>query len=339
MSLPTGKVNPNPFRLGDEGLPHEHIQFGTGTFDPVLSVDLSRNFGPWSLAGFAQTQLPLYRGPQGYQAGVRVVGGVVGVTSFGLTGPSFRLGVTALHEFAERWDGRVPTDDGNQGRTDLFVGPGVTIPFLNDWSVSLDVRARVYGHAVNAQLNMPLVVELSVGRLFHFEEGFTETEGVPTSTADIVDVVHAGEEAPLVSVPGKWTVFDFWAPWCDACKVLDGDLRRMAAADSHIALRRVNIVDFDSPIAIRELPGVSVLPHVRLVSPDGKVVLEESRPADKLIDDVNRTVAMPARDAVPVLTYTCPMHPEVLESAPGDCPKCEMRLVPNKQPEGREGVP
>ena len=26
--------------------------------------------------------------------------------------------------------------------------------------------------------------------------------------------------------------------------------------------------------------------------------------------------------------YTCPMHPEILRDAPGDCPKCGMALVP-----------
>jgi hypothetical protein len=27
------------------------------------------------------------------------------------------------------------------------------------------------------------------------------------------------------------------------------------------------------------------------------------------------------------LQYTCPMHPEVVKNAPGDCPKCGMKLV------------
>jgi hypothetical protein len=30
-------------------------------------------------------------------------------------------------------------------------------------------------------------------------------------------------------------------------------------------------------------------------------------------------------------TYTCPMHPKVLQDKPGNCPECGMNLVPFKQ--------
>ena len=31
--------------------------------------------------------------------------------------------------------------------------------------------------------------------------------------------------------------------------------------------------------------------------------------------------------------YTCPMHPEIIQDKPGNCPKCGMHLVPVKAEE------
>lgn len=293
ISIPLGQVQPNPYLLGEEGLPHEHIQFGTGTFDPLLGLDASRGFGPVSVAAFAQAQLPLYRDRFGYQAGARVLAGVEVSSGLGLHGPSFRLGATGVSESPERWDGVAPTEDGNQGRTDLFAGIGVTVPFARDWSASVDVRSRVWGQVVGAQLDLPLVVEVSIGRLFHFDDGSDEHEAAPMprlAVADVEDVVRNGEAAPLDAVEGKWTVFDFWAPWCDACHALDARLRTLAAEDGRVALRRVNIVDFDSPIARQELSGVSVLPHVRLLRPDGTVAFEASGTPEELLAQIERAL-------------------------------------------------
>jgi len=35
-------------------------------------------------------------------------------------------------------------------------------------------------------------------------------------------------------------------------------------------------------------------------------------------------------EPVPVAEYTCPMHPEVVQTVPGRCPKCNMQLEPKK---------
>ena len=290
MSLPTGKIQPNPYKLGDLGESHEHVQFGTGTFDPLLGVDLSRDFGPFSVGAFGFSQLPFTQGRYGYQAGARVMAGVVAMSGLGLSGPMFRVSVMALHEVAERWDGAVPTEEGNLGRTDLFAGVGATLPFATDWSVSLDVRVRAWGQVVGAQLEMPVVLAVSLGRLFHFEDSMEDEHASPDSfppaPGDVADLVHEGELAVLAGVPGKLTVFDFWAPWCEACKTLDVELRRFAAGRADDAIRRVNIVDFDSPIATRELRGVSLLPRVRLVGPDGVTVWEGSGAPVELMEHV-----------------------------------------------------
>jgi Cu(I)/Ag(I) efflux system membrane fusion protein len=37
--------------------------------------------------------------------------------------------------------------------------------------------------------------------------------------------------------------------------------------------------------------------------------------------------AEPAQSGTQAHQYTCSMHPDVVKDAPGDCPKCGMKLV------------
>src|SRR4029079_18374476 len=43
-----------------------------------------------------------------------------------------------------------------------------------------------------------------------------------------------------------------------------------------------------------------------------------------------------ARREIPGATYTCPMHPEIVQEGPGACPKCGMALEP-VMPTAEEG--
>lgn len=43
------------------------------------------------------------------------------------------------------------------------------------------------------------------------------------------------------------------------------------------------------------------------------------------------SAAMPTTDMAAV-SYTCPMHPQIHESGPGQCPKCGMDLVKEQAP-------
>lgn len=292
VSLPLGRVEPNPYVLGAEGLPHEHIQFGTGTFDPLVGLDVARSFSKWSAALFAQAQLPLYSDHYGYKAGSRLLGGISASSHLGLKRPMFRLNATAVHELAERWEGTVPNNDGNQGRSDVFLGPGVTLPFATDWTVSLDAQAHAWGHVVGAQLSMPVVLAVSIGRLFHFEpNGDSDLGAALATTADVASVVEHGEVASLTPVPGKWTLYDFWATWCEACRRLEPRLRALAEQHAELAVRRVNVVDLDSPISRATLSSVSVLPHVRLLDSAGKVVFEASGTPDELMAGIEKWLA------------------------------------------------
>ncbi len=315
FSVPLGQVTEDPYRLGEEGKPHQHIQFGTGSVDPLLGVDATWLFRRWSASAFGFARTPLYPGRNGYQAGSQLSAGVAVSAPVGATEARLRISALVAHELAEKWSGALPVEDGNLGRTDLFIGFGITVPFAGDWSASVDLSTRAWGQAAGAQLDLPVVLQLSIGRLLHLES--TSHEEAVGSGIDVVDAVSNGEAAALEPVPGKWTVFDFWAPWCEACKGLDARLRQLVTERPDVALRRINIVDFESPIARRELPGVEVLPHVRLVDPEGKTVFEQSGTADALFDVVQRLAST---------HFVCPMHPEVVADHAGSCPVCGMKL-------------
>jgi hypothetical protein len=75
VSLPVGETEEDPFVLGDLGLEHQHIQFGTGTVNPIVSVSLARPFARWRLAAWGLAQLVLYENDRGYRAGDRFAGG------------------------------------------------------------------------------------------------------------------------------------------------------------------------------------------------------------------------------------------------------------------------
>ena len=43
------------------------------------------------------------------------------------------------------------------------------------------------------------------------------------------------------------------------------------------------------------------------------------------------------QSALDCTTYVCPMHPEVRQDSPGDCPKCGMHLAPEGEVEAHSG--
>lgn len=91
--------------------------------------------------------------------------------------------------------------------------------------------------------------------------------------ADVVKLTNDGQKVgPLkkLRVPGKHTVFDVYADWCGPCRLVDEALRGIVQKRSDVAVRKLNVVDFDSPLA-RELgSGFEALPYMMVFSPSGK---------------------------------------------------------------------
>jgi thiol-disulfide isomerase/thioredoxin len=315
LTIPIGRTEEDPFAAEELGVRHQHIQMGTGTVNPVIAAEAARAWGRWRFGAFALSQQVVYENGRGYQAGDRYAGGVALLRRLGSRW-SVRGGIDALGETAERWNGMTYSDDGNRGRFDLIAGAGASWAVTRQIGLDAALKIPVITHAVGGQLDMPAIVELGASWTFgasrarggghghdheghdhehgehghehgkrgepdkpdkhgkhdkHGEHGAPDTRGL-----DIADVGAPGEAVDLVPVPGKLTIFDFWATWCEPCKILEPALVELARAHPGVvAIRRIDAVDWDSPVVARYLtPKGAGLPHVQVFDPSGRLVFE-----------------------------------------------------------------
>lgn len=93
--------------------------------------------------------------------------------------------------------------------------------------------------------------------------------------ADLRTLSTRGEDVPSLAphvVAGKVTVFDFYADWCAPCRKIDAHVYAMLQTRSDLAVRKLNVVSWETPLAARHLKGVASLPHVVVYGRDGKLV-------------------------------------------------------------------
>jgi copper chaperone CopZ/thiol-disulfide isomerase/thioredoxin len=75
---------------------------------------------------------------------------------------------------------------------------------------------------------------------------------------------------PKLRVPAKYTVFDVYADWCGPCREVDERLRDIVAARPDVAVRKLNVVEFESPLGKELGSRLAALPYVIVFTPSGK---------------------------------------------------------------------
>jgi thiol-disulfide isomerase/thioredoxin len=101
---------------------------------------------------------------------------------------------------------------------------------------------------------------------------FVERVAFASDPGQEVEVISHGAEVEIAShlSAGNVTVVDFYADWCGPCKLITPVLEEMARTDPEVALRKIDIVNWTTPVAKQY--EVHSIPLVMVYGRTGKLV-------------------------------------------------------------------
>jgi hypothetical protein len=102
-TLPIGKTKPDPVRLGLEGKEHEHLQFGSGTFDPKLVLGAFQRAGIVLIGESIEARLPVYESGGGYRPPVNIQWGAGPAVPIGAFSVSLQF--SGQYQSVGKWHG------------------------------------------------------------------------------------------------------------------------------------------------------------------------------------------------------------------------------------------
>ena len=297
LGLPTGEqtaVSPDP------SVPPTFLGVGDGSFSGTWRISYTQFVHP-RVALTLPTQL---RVPFTRSTSNRLNGNSVGAGLHGVFLPVDELILRAGIDYEARGYAD-ETPEGtliNSGGTWLRAQAGLTVRIGEQLAVGAGGRVPLYTNVNGEQVSETFGLDLTVAVTFGAEDEEDEEDahehedehegehdehgdehdhgdgghGDRAEAADVADLARGGESFTLADaiVPGKVTVVDFWASWCHPCEHIDRTLRQLAARHSELAVRRVELDDFDDPVAVEHLGGEGKLPIVWIYDARGERVAE-----------------------------------------------------------------
>lgn len=82
---------------------------------------------------------------------------------------------------------------------------------------------------------------------------------------------------------GKYTIIDFYADWCVNCAEIAPVLAEYTRTHTDIALRKINIVNWDTPVVSQY--DLTYLPYLQMYGPSGALLVEG---ADAVLAELKR---------------------------------------------------
>ena len=135
-TIPTGRTEENPWKLGDAGIEHLHIQFGTGTFNPIVNLRYTLPvYRGLTVTASGRGMFPFYENSKTYRGPVEL-SYTAGFMYRLFDWLSFSGNYLGFYQTAAIWDGE---RDINTGLRYSMAALGMSLATLDGIIVSANV--------------------------------------------------------------------------------------------------------------------------------------------------------------------------------------------------------
>ena len=158
-TIPLGRIEENPYLLAQDSQAHQHIQMGTGTFVPNISLTIFLDELHWGMLHSISQDIPIYENTNHYKPGMNTIWSL-GVWKKIVSKLVVMSQIRGKHEFPERW---MDLPYGGQDALALNVATLVRVHPL--WEIGAQLEKNLWIQAREREedpLNPSMIWNISI---------------------------------------------------------------------------------------------------------------------------------------------------------------------------------